>query len=575
MVSKVRGRFSDFSADIVTAENPLESTRHRDRADGVDRHRRRGPRRPPAHQRLLRHRAAPDDDVHVDRHHRLRLRLRAHRRPDDQGRHQAGDVRPRVRRRRQGPVGQHQGRVHADRHDQPQGLRHGVQRRARDRRGAWSARRSRSRSTSRPRSRRADRCDVTGLNHAVLWVRDARASAAFYQEALGFTVVDGDAAGRAVFLRAGGSANHHDLGLFTVGERPAPPPHAPGLYHLAWQVDDDRGPRRGGRRAARARRRSSAPPTTASSKSLYAKDPDGIEFEVMWLVPSDRWARARRPRRPRALDLAAELARWAASRRPDGPTSVRSGPIGPDHADGRSARRGRRAAPARASGSGTRSRRPQHLRAAPAGPRRAGRRRARRRAAASGRTPAPAARSGGAARRRSCRRARRCGPACGAVRFTGPDTCSSSRWTIAPTSSSSAIQLIHCRPDAEAAAEADLEQRQHLGQRPALRAPARCRCAGARPAARRARRPAPCSPPTPRRPRRGTRRPAATLVELLVAAIAVEPDRRARQQHPRDRRRAAAIVSASSVVRAGPRLEHRALVLVASSACRRCRRRRG
>ena len=25
------------------------------------------------------------------------------------------------------------------------------------------------------------------------------------------------------------------------------------------------------------------------SKSLYAKDPDGIEFEVMWQVPPDRW----------------------------------------------------------------------------------------------------------------------------------------------------------------------------------------------------------------------------------------------------------------------------------------------
>jgi len=76
--------------------------------------------------------------------------------------------------------------------------------------------------------------NVTGLNHAVLWVHDARVSAAFYREALGFTVVDEDAAGRAVFLRAGASTNHHDLGLFTVGDRPAAPPQAPGLYHLAW-----------------------------------------------------------------------------------------------------------------------------------------------------------------------------------------------------------------------------------------------------------------------------------------------------------------------------------------------------
>ena len=36
---------------------------------------------------------------------------------------QAGDVRPRGRRRRAGSVGQHEGRVHVDRLDQPQGLR--------------------------------------------------------------------------------------------------------------------------------------------------------------------------------------------------------------------------------------------------------------------------------------------------------------------------------------------------------------------------------------------------------------------------------------------------------------------
>ncbi|MBI5090166.1 MAG: VOC family protein, partial [Actinobacteria bacterium] len=44
------------------------------------------------------------------------------------------------------------------------------------------------------------------------------------------------------------------------------------------------------------------------SKSLYAHDPDGIEFEVMWAVP-----RESRPDRPMTarLDLDAELARWA------------------------------------------------------------------------------------------------------------------------------------------------------------------------------------------------------------------------------------------------------------------------
>jgi len=45
------------------------------------------------------------------------------------------------------------------------------------------------------------------------------------------------------------------------------------------------------------------------SKSLYARDPDGIEFEVMWAVPRDSW-----PDKPMTarLDLDSELARWAA-----------------------------------------------------------------------------------------------------------------------------------------------------------------------------------------------------------------------------------------------------------------------
>ena len=115
--------------------------------------------------------------------------------------------------------------------------------------------------------------NVTGLNHAVLWVRDARASAAFYTEALGFTVVDGDPAGRAVFLRAGASANHHDLGLFTVGERPSPPPHAPGLYHLAWQVDTIEDLAGDGQACCASAARWSAPPTTACPRACTPRTP--------------------------------------------------------------------------------------------------------------------------------------------------------------------------------------------------------------------------------------------------------------------------------------------------------------
>ena len=75
----------------------LDGQRHR--PDGLHRHRRRGPRRPPADQRLLRRRAVPDDDVHVHEASPAPARLRGHGRPDDQGRHPVGHVRPRGRRR--------------------------------------------------------------------------------------------------------------------------------------------------------------------------------------------------------------------------------------------------------------------------------------------------------------------------------------------------------------------------------------------------------------------------------------------------------------------------------------------
>ena len=148
---------------------------------------------------------------------------------------------------------------------------------------------------------------IRRLNHAVLWVRDAQASAQFYSSVLGFEVV-ADMGGQAVFLRADGSTNDHDLGLFGVGDRPRPPAHSPGLYHLAWQVDTIE-------ELARLRTALIAAGSLVGesdhgvSKSLYAKDPDGIEFEVMWAVPKENWPSGPTTQR---LDLDAELARWAA-----------------------------------------------------------------------------------------------------------------------------------------------------------------------------------------------------------------------------------------------------------------------
>lgn len=150
---------------------------------------------------------------------------------------------------------------------------------------------------------------VSRLNHAVLWVRDAATTAAFFSRHLGFEVVTADPSGRAVFLRAPASVNHHDLGVFSVGDRPPAPAHAPGLYHLAWQVStiDDLVPIRASLLADDALVGES---DHGVSKSLYARDPDGIEFEVMWLLPSDRWAGIADDVVAH-LDLDAEVRRWS------------------------------------------------------------------------------------------------------------------------------------------------------------------------------------------------------------------------------------------------------------------------
>jgi catechol-2,3-dioxygenase len=150
---------------------------------------------------------------------------------------------------------------------------------------------------------------VRRLNHAVLYVRDLAESVAFYREALGFEVRM-EIPGRAAFLRAPETANDHDLGLFAVPDGAAPRGRYLGLYHLAWEV---------GTLAELADIRAKLARTGALvgasdhrvSKSLYARDPSGIEFEVMWRVPAEAWERETESGDMIApLDLDAELARW-------------------------------------------------------------------------------------------------------------------------------------------------------------------------------------------------------------------------------------------------------------------------
>src|SRR3954471_14097006 len=160
------------------------------------------------------------------------------------------------------------------------------------------------------------------LNHAVLYVRDLDESVRFYRDVLGFERIDEmtpDGVPGAAFLRAPGSTNDHDLGLFEIG--PAAGPSGAGRtpvgpYHLAWEVDtlDEL--------EATAHRLSGAGALVGASdhgttKSLYGKDPNGIQFEIVWLIPADLLDDDARSARTRigSLDLEKEKARYGAGTR--------------------------------------------------------------------------------------------------------------------------------------------------------------------------------------------------------------------------------------------------------------------
>ena len=151
---------------------------------------------------------------------------------------------------------------------------------------------------------------IRRLNHAVLYVRDVDRSVTFYTDILGFTVVHRRPA--AAFLRAAESDNDHDLGLFGVRGNGTKPGSGVGLYHLAWSVNTLP------ELAAFEEKLTNAGALVGSSdhavsKSLYAKDPDGLEFEISWFVPRDRVTEemAANPTIAR-LDINAEIAHWGA-----------------------------------------------------------------------------------------------------------------------------------------------------------------------------------------------------------------------------------------------------------------------
>lgn len=152
---------------------------------------------------------------------------------------------------------------------------------------------------------------IRRLNHAVLFVSDLGPALEFYVDTLGFRLVSREERMNAAFLRAADSVNHHDLGLFGLGPgTPGPSRGHAGLYHLAWQVDtiDQLAAVREALIGAGAITGESSHGATLS---VYGADPDGNQFEVMWMLPRRDWGEYETKAVVEPLDLAAQLARWS------------------------------------------------------------------------------------------------------------------------------------------------------------------------------------------------------------------------------------------------------------------------
>jgi catechol-2,3-dioxygenase len=151
------------------------------------------------------------------------------------------------------------------------------------------------------------------LNHAVLFVADVDRAVRFYTDVFGMELIAREAGLNGAFMRLARSGNHHDLGLFGITGAVPRPPRSVGLYHLGWQLDTvdelvefrqtllDSGAYTG-------------ESSHGATKSIYGVDPDGNQFEVMWMLPRREWGRYETSAVVERLDIAAELERWSGIR---------------------------------------------------------------------------------------------------------------------------------------------------------------------------------------------------------------------------------------------------------------------
>ena len=157
---------------------------------------------------------------------------------------------------------------------------------------------------------------IERMNHAVLYVRDAEGTYEFYRDVFGFRVVM-EMPG-AKFLQAPDSDQRPRPRSLPRSAQKAGPSARPDARPSACTTSRGRSRRSPDLREIAGKLSEAGALTGATdhstTKALYGRDPDGLEFEVCWIVPKERLQR--RPNiedgraRMRALDIDAEIERF-------------------------------------------------------------------------------------------------------------------------------------------------------------------------------------------------------------------------------------------------------------------------
>src|SRR6266849_5685393 len=130
---------------------------------------------------------------------------------------------------------------------------------------------------------------MINLAHVVFYVRDLKASVAFYSEIVGLSLVGKIFNERAAMLTGG--STHHELLLIQVGDAPGPlAGRRIGLYHIGWKIGDDLEALRLMRdRLTAANYSIDGMSDHTVSQSIYLRDPDGNEVELFVDNPTIDW----------------------------------------------------------------------------------------------------------------------------------------------------------------------------------------------------------------------------------------------------------------------------------------------